>query len=455
MTNQSGKKSSLELTLARKALAEARTSGDQRKISVAAADVGLALFKVKKFKEGARSFNEVDRIFKELDDFDLQVYCLGIKMMAYQLTEQYPQAFQTAREIEDLAVTKEELGVQSDALATQGQILVESGEEVIALEKLTAALEIAENTGDKRRQMNVMGAFGNYCMTIASAEKAEAYYKKAHNLARELGDRESEIGFHGNLGTLLEWKGELQQARGVFEEVLAYVRETDNQATEIQALRRLTQVNVKLKDDYQIIKWTQQGVNATQAIGNDDLNFFSENLIAALYRLKKFDEAHQATSDAIEVARAAKDRKKEVDLLLSLGESYMLANKPEQALETYQQALVGTQRLQRMVDKGYVLGRMGMLLAELNRADEALSYHKEAIELAQKQDILELEGEQSAMLAMAYREMGEWELAREYAATAVHLYTTINQTDQADKARKLLAEIESATKNQTNNGGCL
>ena len=56
MTHKSRKKSSLMLTQARKELAQARTSGDQRKISLAAANVGLALFKVNKFKEGSDAF---------------------------------------------------------------------------------------------------------------------------------------------------------------------------------------------------------------------------------------------------------------------------------------------------------------------------------------------------------------------------------------------------------------
>ena len=91
-----------------------------------------------------------------------------------------------------------------------------------------------------------------------------------------------------------------------------------------------------------------------------------------LYRLEKIDEAHQATIDAIEIARADKNREKEVNFLLSLGESYMLTDKLEEALETYQQALDGAQRLQRQVDRAYLSGRIGVILAELGRADEAI-----------------------------------------------------------------------------------
>ena len=441
MTVKSQKQLSLRLTQARKELVEARTTDDQRKISVAAANLGLVLFQVKKFKEGAKSFHEADRIIKELDDFYLQVHCLGIKTMAYQFSEQYPQAFQAAQEIEALAVEKEDLAIQSDALATQGQILIDSGEEVFALEKFNAALAITENLDDKRRRMNVTGALGNYCMTIASPTQAESYFAKARDLARELNDRQSEIGFHGNLGALLEWKEEYFQAAKIFEDVLAYVRETGDQEAEIQALRHLVQVCIKLKDDEKIIHYAQQGVAAAQEAEGEVLFFFCDNIIAAHYRLNQLDAAHKVISEGIEYARALNDHKREVDFLISLGESYMLTNNLDKAFVSYQQALEGTRRYQRLVDQAYLLGRMGVVLAELNQTNEAIRYHEQALAMAQRHELTDLEGEQLVMLAMAYLEEEQFDRARHYGETAVEIYTKAGLNDDADKARKLLAGI--------------
>ena len=441
MTHKARKKSSLMLSQARKELAEARMSGDQREVCLAAANVGLALFRVKKFQEGLRHFNEVDRIFNELNDFGLQVHCLGIKTMAYQITEQYPQAFQTAQHIEALAEARADLGAKSDSLATQGQILIDSGEEIFALEKLNAALAIAESIGDKRRQMKIIGALGNYCMTIASPERAESYFYQARALARELEDQQSEIGFHGNLGALLEWKGAYLQAGEIFDDVVTYMRKTGNQEAEIQALRHLVQVTIKLKDNERIAQYAQQGLEAAKESNDEILFFFYENLIGAYYRLNQLDDAHRVTTEAIAMARSANDRKREVDLLLNLGESYMLTNKLEKALSAYQQALSGTQRLQRIVDKAYLLGRIGIILAELNRTEEALRFHEQAIVMARKHALLDLEGEQLVMLAMAYLESGKLDEARAYGETAVQVYTKAGLNENAEKARQLLAEI--------------
>lgn len=441
MTTKSRKKLSLMLSQARKNLVEARKSDDPRKISLAAANVGFALFRMDKFQEGLKHFNEVDQILKEVDDFNLQVHCLGIKTMAHQITEQYPQAFKAAEQIELLAVAKGDPQTQCDALTTQGQILIDSGEEVISLEKFNAALEIAEKIGDKHRQLNVTGALGNYCMAIASAEKAEAYFIKARGMARELGDRPSEIGFHGNLGALLEWKGDYLEAGKIFDEVVAFMRETGNKTAELQAYRHLVNVHSKQNDSEQVAHYAEKGVALAKEFDNDLVYFFYEYLIAAFYRLNQVEKARTTTTEAIDMARAAKNRERELNLMLGLGESFMVTNQLEQALAIYQQALAGTQRLQRMNDKAYLLGRIGVIMAELNRMDEAIVHHEQAIELAQKHALLELEGEQSVMLAMAYFDQGKVADARRFCETAVSIYTKANLNEQAEKARSLLAEL--------------
>jgi tetratricopeptide (TPR) repeat protein len=431
----------LGIPQARKDLEEARSNGDQHKISQVSANLGLALFNANKFKEGEKFFRESEKIAKDLDDYSLRVNCMGIKSLAYQISGQLPIAFQTAQEIQALAEAQEDIGLQSDALATQGQILIESGDELGSLEKFNAALKIAEENEDKRRIMKVKGALGHYSLTIASGQQAVTYFEEARDLASELGDRETEIGYQGNLGTLFEWNGDFVQAKEVVEEVLAYMRETGNQPAEIQALRHLTRIYAKLQNNSQCAECARQGIELTKETDIDTHFFFYENLISALYRLEKIDEAHQTTTEAIERARSAKAKQKEVNLLLSLGESYMLTDMLELALETYQQALDGTQRLQRLVDRAYLLGRVGVILAELEKTDEAISYHQESLKAARAQELIDLEAEQLTMLAIAYRDKKETEKALDYANQSLQVYIDLEKEMEAEKVRQLLTEI--------------
>jgi len=424
-------------------LEQARAGKDQQKICLAAANLGLAYFRAKKFKEGESCFREAIEITKLVDDFQLTIRCLGIQSFANQIVGRLPTAFQIAQEIEALAGEQQDLGLKVDALGSQGQILIESGDELAALEKLNAAQDILDQLDDPRRKMNLLGAFGNYSMTIAAAEKAQKYFEEAREIAREIGDRNSEIGFHGNIGTILEWKGQHDQAAQIFVDVYNHVHEIGNHEAEIQALRHLTHVHIKKEADLEVIKYSQMGLDVARKIQSANVFYFYEHLIKAFYRQEQIDEAHQASLKAVETARKLKDRQKEVDFLLNLGESHMLNENLEQALDAYQQALEGTQRMQRMVDRAYLFGRIGIIMAEMDRLDEALDYHEKAVELARKHEIRELEGEQLVMLAMALFDKEEYAPAIKHCQQALEVFQELNLEHQAENTRQLIAEIEA------------
>jgi tetratricopeptide (TPR) repeat protein len=258
-----------------------------------------------------------------------------------------------------------------------------------------------------------------------------------------LEDRTAEIGFLGNLGIVAEWKGQVSQSVDIFQEVLEFVQESGDQNAQIQALRHLTKGYEKLKDDQKIIEYTAMGLELTRDHPNEITFVFSEMLIAADYRLGRFEDAHQATIEAIELARLIRDDVREVNLLLSLGESYMIAEMYEEALETYQQAREGANKIHRSVDSAYLTGRIGVALAELERIDEAIAYHKEAVELAKQNDLPELAGEQLTMLTLAYLDKDMPNEAHSYCHAAMEVFTSAGLDQQAYNARKLDAKIEN------------
>jgi len=331
------------------------------------------------------------------------------RSLAYQEAERLPDAYNTAGEILSLAEAHDNKAMMCDALASQGQILLDSGEQINALERLEKANQIAIEIGDDRRLMNVLGALGNYCLVIASADKAIVYYDQALVLARKLGDRRAEYGFLGNKGTVLAYQGQALQAAGAFESVLAYVEEIGDQQAEVHVLRHIVRTNEKLEDDGKVLIYGQRG--------------------------------YELAGSFVNLARSVDDLDREVDLWLGLAESFMVMGDFQEALDGYEHALDGARQLDRQADEAYLIGRIGFTLAELSRTDEAIAYHEQAIELARQRVIPDLEGQQLSMLAMAYLERQELNKARSYCAAAIQIYTDANLDAEAKNARRLLAEI--------------
>lgn len=353
-----------------------------------------------------------------------------------------PDAYKTAVSIQNLAEAHDNRGIQCDALASQGQILLDSGEPVIALEKIEAALAIAEGLDDPRRLMNTLGAMGQYCIAMTSPDKAETYFERALTLAREIGDRQAEFGFLGNMGMVLVWQGHNFQASDAFEQVLAFVQEIGDEDAELQAISQLVPVSEKLGDPGEVLIYAQRGLELTEANKTDDRLFdFYQAAILACYHLNRIEEAETLTEQAIAAARSSKNQEKEVDFLLSLGESAMVFGMPEKALDAYQQARKGAIRLSRQSDTAYLTGRIGVALAELERVDEAIPYHQEAIHLAKERGLPQLEGEQLSMLALAYLEKGERLETRTCCQTAIQVFIQADLEAEALQAQQLLAEI--------------
>ncbi len=444
MTSSVEKKPQQYLTSCRATLQSARDGGDEGQISLAMANLGFALFKVRQYQSGLEMFEKAIQLATNLDNVEVAAQCLGIKVLAFQEIGRLPDAFETAGEVLRIAEETNHPGMKCDALASQAQLLVDSGEPTLAFEKITEAGQTVEDLDDKRRLMNVFGVLGNINLGLASPDQAKGSFDKAAALAGELGDPRAECGFLGNKATLLAWQGEHARAAKLLERVLPLAESLGDREAEINALHHLTKAYSILEDYEKTLEYAGKGVARSQAVENDTAFAFYEAKVMACYRTGRTEEAHRSLEEAIELARATNSFNKEIDLLLSLGESYMVSDKKDKALDAYKSALAGAKRLSRQKDEAYLTGRVGITLAELGQLDEAATYHQGAVELARQRNLQELEGEQLSMLAMVCLERQELKKARAHCHAAIEAYSKINHNAGEGNARRLLSEIHAA-----------
>lgn len=429
----------------RTALQAAYATGDKKQICFAMSDLGLAFFQANKYKEGLEMLDEAIALADELADYHVQARSLGFKVLAYQKANRLPDAFSIATTILELAERHNDPALKSDALANQAQIMLDSGDLVSASEHSVAARQAAEISGDQRRLMNVMGVSGHIALADASVEKALRYFEKALKLACEVGDQAAEYGYLGNKGLVLAWLGEHADAAEVFEMLLPHLRKRNEVSAEISTLHHLANAYSALEQDEKTLTITEQGIQLATIHENDAVFDFYKWRVLVYFKAQEIDEAQTLIETAIAHASQVGDAKRQVDFLLSLGESFMLSNMPEKALETYKNALKGAQAQNRTTDVAYLTGRVGIALAELNRIDEAITFHNEAISQARMQDLKQLEGEQLCLLAMAYQEKHDPEQAKTQCTAAITVFENANLKSDAEKARQLLANITATS----------
>ena len=424
-------------------LEQAKQKGDKKEESIVSANIGLTYFQQKKPKDGIPYFEEAIRIAKDLEDSELQIRVMGAEALAYQIAEQYPNAFKIAQKIQAIGEKKEDVGVQIDALATQGQILIDSGDELASLEKFTSAKVMAKEIGDIRRIMNIAGALGNYSLTIGGADQAKEHFAEAKAMAAEMGDKKSEIGFLGNYAAILSWEKNFSEAVSAYKKVYEHLRETKDEDAQLQALNHLVRNCSQMPDYVETIRYARLGIELAEKLDEKAYVFkFFEEQIAAHIHLDQLEDANKVTRNAIEYANSVKDRDKALELMISLGESCFLAGQNEEALLVIEEAKQKAIRLQKHADIVHLTGRIGVVLAELGRLDEAISIHQEAIDLSRERALPNIEGEQLTMLALALMETGKLEEAADRCNEAIEVFTAAKQMEDAEKTRKLLATIQ-------------
>lgn len=429
------------VTAHREALKQAYESGDTKRICFAMSDLGLAFFKIREYKEGLEMLDEAIDLASDLGDFQIQARSLGIKVLAYQEVDRLPDAYSTANLILELADHHGDHGVKCDALANQARILLDSGEPEQAEERLVEARKAAEISGDKRRLMNVMGVFGHIALAKTNADQAFRYFDKAVKLARELNDQAAEYGYEGNKGIVLTWLGEHAEAIEVFERILPYVRERGETFAEVGALRHLANAYFTLGNTEKTLEVTQQGISLARGIDDEALYAFYKWQTIVSFRIGEVEQARELTQQMIELANQSNDSRRKIDTMLTLAESFTLADMPENALACYQDTLKVAEAAERTIDQAYLIGRIGMTLGEMGRLEEAITYHQNAIKLAEAGALKHLEGEQYCMLAMAYLDQQNTAQAVASCQQALDLFEAANLPEEAQNARQLLAQI--------------
>jgi tetratricopeptide (TPR) repeat protein len=430
-------------------LRKAFAAGDEERACLELADLGLAYFKNQQDQKGLETFSEALEIARRLERLDLQVHCVGRKAHAYQETNRLLDAYQITAEILAIAERQQDIGLKCDTLAHQAQIQMEYGDTGSAQKKLLEAYQIASDSNDQHRIMNLNGLLGSCAFEMGEHEQAEAYFDKALSQARSADDLTAETRFLNGLGILLLHQGKLDLAEPLYQKILTNldeegeIEEGANYAIKSTALFHLTRIHSSF-GAYEKVNQTARLGQALSKHRDPELAiFFLNELIHAGFQMGQIEQTLEYAFSALEIAQTLQDENKVVDLLIQIGEANLISGRFDQALGVYHNALQGAKSQARTQDTAYLTGRIAYTLAEMGRLDQAILHHQQAIDLASQENLPELHGEQLSYLAMAFLENKQTAQAADTCLAAIDVFTAGGLENQAEKARRLLAQIQA------------
>ena len=430
----------------RKALKKAREEADTAHISEALSGLGVALFEVEEFEQGAESLDLSISLAQKLGDTAIVARYIGTKGVALAEADNPEPAAQCFQQVIDIADDIGDKGLRCDALGNMGMIFSDTGDAGLALSNLLEAVEIAEELGDLQREMIHVGNLGHAHLLLADIENAMTCFQKALELSRELKDPRSQAGYLTNLGVLAVRLNDQKVIIDIFGKVRKITKELGDIAGEMNALNQLIKAHIELDHKEIALGLTQDARALFKQQDSINGNPYDKTLVTQLFSLNREDEAFEKLQESIEQAHHQADGLRELELLFNQGHAYFDRKMYTEACQSWEKAKDFSLRFEKPQDQARILGCIAAAQAEMGEIDMSILLSHESLGLAKKVEDRRIVGEQQIFLAIAYHERLETEKAVNYCEKAIVSFSEIGLSEFEEKSRQFLQELKSEMK---------
>lgn len=292
----------------------------------------------------------------------------------------------------------EESGVLNDMGAIFGIL----GDSKQVFEKCTQALSIAQKTGNKRREGNALGTIGIGYANMHKEQIAIDYFKKQLSISSEIANRNQECKTLINLGQAYEYLNDNRQAILYFEKAMNLAIELGDQQGVMTISESLADLFLKVNDSERAKKYIQASRNYSFGSGDNDAVLDILNVLDDSCSNLDKHGAIACCEKKIAIAKSINMEEQECSFLFDIGN----------------------------------------LKWDLGEYDIAIAYFQKALNLSLQINYPQLSGPISYILALIFKEFGDFSKAMPMIEKAIASFTIINNSDAMLKAQDLYREIK-------------
>ncbi|GAB4512510.1 MAG: hypothetical protein OHK0046_12160 [Anaerolineae bacterium] len=246
---------------------------------------------------------------------------------------------------------------------------------------------------------------------------------------RQSGEQRKQIDVLNTIGRLQVSEGRQNEAIATYNEALDIYEELDDARGILATLRTLADLMVKTENAQAAITYTTRGIKLAES---DDAARLALLILAgdAHQQLGESADAVQNYTQALELARRLQDPDSEAITLYKLGYAQLDDGQPETAVQTWERALALFKSQGKREYEGRVLGGLGSAYGDMDRWSESINYHTSALYIAREVGSKDEEAQQLTNLAYAAtqaRQLGE---AVMRYRQALHLAYLANNKDR-------------------------
>ncbi len=353
-----------------------------------------------------------------------------------------------------MAVTRETdtsvsiLAAQVDALNRQAwELRADGTQQAIVLGEQARAA--AEQLGYQQGLARSLFILGHCHYRIASYELARAQSLAASALFQTLGDREGQADALNTIGNVYSGLGDHHSALDYYLESLAIRQAIGNKQAEAASLNNIGNVYFHLNDFSNALESHLKSLAIKETLGDRLAVAYSLHNIANVYKdTGEHQNALQRYIESLNIFRSISNQYGEAGALSNIGSIYQALGDLPAALDYGWQSLaieraIGNKHGEAasLLQLGELYAHDAALAAQPDRVEgppeDASSYLRQALALAQQLDAKELIYKTNRALSQLYQQQGDFAAALEHYQRFYIVQQEIFNADLSEKTKKL------------------
>ncbi len=302
-----------------------------------------------------------------------------------------------------------------------------------ARELFEKAINILEETGDKKRQADAYAQIGNVSHRLGEYVKAKEYLEKALSIKIEIRDREGEATTYGTLGCLFRCLGEHGKAKEYHEKALAMRFQMGDRAGEALDYGNLGAVFHSLGENDKAIEYHEKALAIKIELRDREGEATCYGNLGAVFKsLGEYDKAKDYHEKALAISIETGDKAGEAIDYGNLGTVFQSFREYDKAKEYHEKALAIKLQIGNRAEVATEYGNLGTLFRSLGEYDKAKEFYEKA--LAMKIETGDRVGVATSYgnLGTLFHYLGEYNEAKKYFEKALVMRVEIG--DRAGEA---------------------
>ncbi|MEV6525386.1 BTAD domain-containing putative transcriptional regulator [Longispora sp. NPDC051575] len=199
-------------------------------------------------------------------------------------------------------------------------------------------LAVAPKAGWSAAEAAAEGNLGNILWSSGRLEEASEHLTRAVDAGRRMGSLPAQANNLGNLGNVYADLGRLREAADHHQRALGLFRDMGAEGGEAHGLHNVGWCHLHMGDFEKALEYTEASAVLFHRLGDQYESAAHYNASEACRELGRIGDARRHADQALEIARAAGDRRLEVGALSAVGEVARLSGRPGEAVALQERA---------------------------------------------------------------------------------------------------------------------